>query len=203
MAFTFFFRDIHTLEQLAENFMPFINGLSKVKIWDAGCAMGQEPYTFAIVLAERMGYFAFKKILIDASDIDENNTFCKIIAESKYPYNELERIPKELFEKYFIKSDTANDYQLNDTIRSKLKFHKHDLLSLKPFDSGYHLIICKNVLLHFHPEERIEVLKMYHSSLVTGGFLTTEQTQKMPVELNNYFTQVSTNANIFKKLELE
>jgi len=103
MAFTFFFRDIHTLEQLAENFLPFISNFSKIKIWDAGCAMGQEPYTFAIVLAERMGYFAFKKIFIDASDIDENNTFCKIILDSKYPYNELERIPKDLFEKYFVK----------------------------------------------------------------------------------------------------
>jgi len=191
------------LEQLAENFLPFINGLAKVKIWDAGCAMGQEPYTFAIVLAEKMGYFAFKKIFIDASDIDENNTFCKIITESKYPYNELERIPKELFEKYFVKSDTANDYQLIDNIRNRLKFHKHNLLSFNKLDSGYHLIICKNVLLHFHPEERIEVLKMYHSALVPGGFLTTEQTQKIPAELNNYFLQVSTNANIFKKLEIK
>lgn len=202
MAFTFFFRDIHTLEQLAENFMPFINGLAKVKIWDAGCAMGQEPYTFAIVLAEKMGYFAFKKILIDATDIDENNTFCKIILDSKYPYNELERIPKELFEKYFTKSDSGNDYQLIDNIRNRLNFHKHDLLTLKAFGTGYHLIICKNVLLHFHPEERIEVIKMFHSALVPGGFLTTEQTQKMPAELNGYFTQISTNANIFKKLEV-
>ena len=40
MAFTFFFRDNHTLEQLVKHLLPTVQGRSNIKIWDAGCAMG-------------------------------------------------------------------------------------------------------------------------------------------------------------------
>ncbi|HPB55993.1 MAG TPA: CheR family methyltransferase, partial [Candidatus Aminicenantes bacterium] len=68
MAFTFFFRDNHTLEQLVKHLLPTVQGRSNIKIWDAGCAMGPEPYTLAILFAEKMGKFAFKNVRIDASD---------------------------------------------------------------------------------------------------------------------------------------
>ena len=60
MAFTFFFRDNHTLEQLVKHLLPIVQGRSNIKIWDAGCAMGPEPYTLAILLAEKMGKFALR-----------------------------------------------------------------------------------------------------------------------------------------------
>ena len=101
MAFTFFFRDSHTLEQVVKYFLPSISGLRKVKIWDAGCANGPEPYTFAIILAESMGYFAFKNVQLDASDIDETDTFGNIIREGIYPEADLKRIPPDIFKKYF------------------------------------------------------------------------------------------------------
>ena len=105
MAFTFFFRDSHSIEQALKYFIPMVNGYRKIKVWDAGCAMGPEPYTFAIMLAEKMGYFAFKNVEIDATDIDETHTFEKIISEGVYPESELSRIPKEIFDKYFLKNE--------------------------------------------------------------------------------------------------
>jgi len=45
---------------------------------------------------------------------------------------------------------------------------------------GYSLVLCKNVLLHFQPLERIEVIRMFHRALAPGGFFATEQTQEMP-----------------------
>ncbi len=100
MAFTFFFRDTHTLEQVCKYFIPYVTGFRKIKIWDAGCAMGPEPYTFAILLAERMSYFGFKNVQFDVSDIDETDTFGKIIIDGVYPYNDLKRIPEDIFKKY-------------------------------------------------------------------------------------------------------
>ncbi len=43
MAFTYFFRDLYTLELAAKHLLPFISGSSKPRLWDAGCAMGPEP----------------------------------------------------------------------------------------------------------------------------------------------------------------
>ena len=99
MAFTFFFRDIHVLDNIVEQFIPYVTGRSSIKIWDAGCAMGQEPYTLTILLAEAMTKYAYNNLRVIASDHDA--PFEKIIKEAVYNYTELERIPEDLFAKYF------------------------------------------------------------------------------------------------------
>lgn len=201
MAFTFFFRDIHTLERIAEYLIPEVSGKSKIKIWDAGCANGPEPYSLAIVLAERMGKFAFNNLIIDATDIDESGFFGDIIKEGIYTYEEVGRISENVISKYFDKVPTETEkYKVVDSIRSKLKFTRHNLLTLNPIGDNYSLIMCKNVLLHFQYEERIEVIKMFHKSLAQGGFFATEQTQKMPVEINHLFEQVTPDAQLFRRL---
>ena len=52
MAFTFFFRDMQILDLAVKHVVPYAMGRSRIKVWDAGCAMGPEPYSLAIVLAE-------------------------------------------------------------------------------------------------------------------------------------------------------
>ncbi len=203
MAFTFFFRDTQTIEYAVKLMVPEVAGRSRVRIWDAGCAMGPEPYTLAIILAENMGNFAFKNLYIYATDIDdESGQFGRIITDGIYPYGELKRIPPELFEKYFTKIDgDENRYRINDLIRDRVQYSVHNLLSLKPIADGFSLIVCKNVLLHFQQSERIEVIKMYHRSLAENGLFITEHTQKMPDELKHLFTQVVPDAQVFRKVE--
>ncbi len=200
MAFTFFFRDRHTLEQLTNYLLPMANNTARLKIWDAGCAMGPEPYTFAIILAEALGHENFSKVSIIASDIDETSNFKEIITEGAYPKSDLSRMPENIFENYFHSSGEGGKFRINDIIRNRLSFLQHDLLSLKPIDNNFHAVICKNVLLHFQAAERIEVLKMFHSVLVPGGLFTTEQTQPMPDECSHLFEKVCSDANIYRKI---
>jgi len=201
MAFTFFFRDTHTLEHAARILAPEVAGRSRIRVWDAGCAMGPEPYTVAMILAEYMGHFSFKNLVIDATDIDEQDQFGTIINNAIYTEEETQRIPEEIFNKYFEKYEEKPGFvRVNDLIRSKIKFQKHDLLTLQSIGQGYSLIVCKNVLLHFQQNERIEVIKMFHKSLETGGFFVTEQTQKMPEELEYLFERVVPDAQLYKKV---
>ncbi len=130
MAFTYFLRDMQTLERVVEHVVPYTSGRNRVQVWDAGCAMGQEPYSLAMLFAENMGHFA----------------------------------------------------------------------SLIPIGDGFSLIVCKNVLLHFHYAERVEVIGMFHSSLAPGGFFATEQTQKMPGETAHLFEQISGDTQLFRKV---
>jgi chemotaxis protein methyltransferase CheR len=198
MAFTFFFRDIHILENVAKYFKEMTLGRSNIQVWDAGCAMGQEPYSLAIILAEVMGNFSFRNLTINATDYESG--FEKIVKEGIYPWVELERIPEDLFKKYFHPSEKADTFQLENIILEKVKFQHHDLLSLEPIGREFSLVMCKNVLLHFQPEERIEVIKMFHSALALGGLFVTEHTQKLPAELSFLFEQLSSDAQIFKKI---
>jgi chemotaxis protein methyltransferase CheR len=114
MAFTYFFRDMQTIELVQKYVVPEIKNRRFAKIWDAGCAHGPEPYSLAIILAENMGTFTFRKVRIIATDIDESNCFGKIISEGVYSESELKRIPKKIFNKYFKPDGRAGYYKIDN-----------------------------------------------------------------------------------------
>ena len=201
MAFTYFFRDMQTLELITKYVIPEVKGNRHIRVWDAGCAHGPEPYSIAIMFRENMSHFMFRNVKIYASDIDTSSRFDEIISNGIYPEVEIKRIPSEIRKKYFSENGQPGYYKISDEIKSRLTFTQHDLLSLKPVATDLNLIVCKNVLLHLKPEERIEVIKMYHDVLVPGGFFVTEQTQKMPIELESLFQQIVGNAQLFRKVE--
>ena len=200
MAFTFFFRDINTLEHGVQYLVNSAPAKSKIKIWDAGCASGQEPYSLAIILAEKMGQFAFKNVTIYASDIDTSDIFEEIIKNGIYQKEQLNRIPSDLLDKYFISEKQKSNYQLIEKLRQKVKYKKHNLLSLNPFEENFSLIVCKNVLLHFTETERISVINMFYDVLEDEGILMIEQTQKLPEEVAHLFQKVSDNSQIYQKI---
>jgi len=199
VAFTFFMRDQQTIERAAEQMIPYASGRSRIKIWNAGCAMGQETYTVAMLFAERMNQFGFKNLRIDASDHDSANNVGDIVTSATYNYEELKRTPAELFEKYFEPAAEPGFHRVKESLRSRVHFQYHDLLSLRPFGHDYCLIICKNVLLHFNYKQRIQVIRMFHDALAPGGYFVCENTQKMPPELSHLFRQVVADAQLFKK----
>ncbi|PKL15150.1 MAG: chemotaxis protein CheR [Spirochaetae bacterium HGW-Spirochaetae-5] len=200
MAFTYFFRDMQTLEMIRDYAIPTLRTKRNIKVWDAGCAMGPEPYSLAIILRENMGNMMFRNVKIFATDIDGSNLFQKIIESGEYPRDQLERIPKDIFYKYFSPVEGTDNYKISDEMIKSIKFMKHDLLSLKPVSDKFELIMCKNVLLHFTYEQRVEVIKMFYDTLIDGGYFVSEQTQKMPPELEEHFRQVVPNAQVFQKV---
>jgi chemotaxis protein methyltransferase CheR len=202
MAFTYFFRDMQTLDMIRKHVVPVLRTRRFIHIWDAGCAMGPEPYSIAIILRENMGHMMFRNVRIHATDIDGSNLFGNIIKNGSYPEEQVKRIPGDILNRYFIPDDSGN-YIISEEIRRSLIFKKHNLLSLEPVRDDFGLIVCKNVLLHFKQEERINVIKMFHSSLTTDGFFVTEQTQKLPEPVSPLFQQVQSNVQLFKKCAMK
>ena len=198
MAFTFFFRDVEPLEHAVRFLMSTASGRSRVRIWDAGCAMGPEPYTLAILLAESMNPFAFRNVQLFATDYDA--PLLEILKEGVYPWEELQRIPTELFQKYFQPAEKGEQFRVIDQIRQCIQPSVHDLLTYKAIRDGFSLIVCKNVLLHFQPEQRIEVIRMFHKALEPGGIFITEHTQKLPEELSPLFKQLVSDRQVFGKI---
>jgi chemotaxis protein methyltransferase CheR len=201
MAFTFFFRDEQILELSVEKLIPFALGRTNIRILNAGCAMGMETYTFAIMLAEKMGKFALRNVKIHAIDIDnENVDFGKTVTEGIYHKDHLQRIPSDLFKKYFSPAEKPEYFIISQELRDLVEFEKYDLLTLKPLRNDYSLIICKNVLLHFNYDQRIQVIGMYHDMLLRGGLLGMENTQNMPNELKHKFNRLVEYAQLYEKI---
>ena len=80
MAFTYFFRDLQTLELICEYALPYLKTKSYIKVWDAGCAMGPEPYTLAMLIREKVGNMYYRNVKITATDLDGSNLFEEIIS---------------------------------------------------------------------------------------------------------------------------
>ncbi len=200
MAFTYFFRDLQTMEMICDHALPFLRTKMYIKIWDAGCAMGPEPYTLAILLRERTSSMYFRNIKIMGTDLDGSNLFSKIIDDGVYPREQVERIPKELFEKYFVTAEKEDHFQIVEEMRKCVSFKKHDLTTLVPVGKDFGIIMCKNVLLHLTEGQRIDVIKMFHEALIEGGYFATEQTQKLPDAVKHLFEPVVSNAQLFKKI---
>lgn len=200
MAFTYFFRDMQTLDMIRDYVIPEMRSRRYIHIWDAGCAMGPEPYSLAIVLRENMGPMIFRNVQIAATDIDGSNLFGKIIEDGVYQWDQVGRIPKEIMNTYFTPTGATGEYKIIDEIRRSVKYQQHNLLSFKSVQKDAMLVVCKNVLLHFTEQERAKVVKMYYDSLVDGGFFVTEQTQKMPKKVEKLFEPVVANARVYRKV---
>jgi len=197
MAFTYFFRDARTLDLIARHVIPHLRGKRYVDVWDAGCATGAEAFSLAMVLRENMSEFVFRNVRIWATDIDEQ--FAAIVSRGQYEEEEVKRIPGELLEKYFAPAEETGRVVVAEPLRRAVTFHHHDLTSLEPIREGLCLIVCKNVLLHLRSEQVTPVFKMFRDALDMGGFLVTEQTQKMPARASAWFRRVCPEGQVFQR----
>ena len=201
MAFTYFFRDMQTLEMIQEHVLPALRTRRYIRIWDAGCAMGPEPYSLSIIFRENMGSMIFRNLRIHATDIDESGSFGEVIREGLYPEEQVKRIPGEILSRYFQEHrEKPGFFKIAEEIRKSVSYETHDLLSFEPVRRDFGLILCKNVLLHFKEPQRIRVIRMFYESLQEGGFFVMEQTQKMPRELENLWEPLVSNAQVFRKI---
>ncbi len=160
--------------------------------------MGLEPLILAIMMTERLEHFTFKKVRIYASDIDESDRFGSIITKGIYTDVETKRILRDVFERYFKQNGSPDSFIIDGEISNRVSFQKYDLRTLEPIGGNFSLTLCKNVLLHLHPKERIELIRMFYNALVPGGYFVTEHIQKMPPELQYKFIQLADNVQIQK-----
>lgn len=160
-----FFRDGKVYRQLEENIFPELlqKFTGKLTVWSAGCSIGAEPYTVAI-LFDLLG--ALDRVQIIATDLDEKALLTA--QEASYDAKFLQKTKKEYLDRYF---DNEEDrYLVKKQIKSKVSFNRHNLL-VNPPVAGCHLILCRNVFIYFKPETQHLLLRRFSGALKPGGFL--------------------------------
>lgn len=179
------FQDLE--KQIAKELLP---NKSNLKIWSAACSIGCEPYTLGIIL-DRLSPNSRHNIL--ATDIDDT-----ILSKAKigeYTQNEIKGVNNADLSKYF---NVQNDkYYIESRIKNMVTFKKHDLI-LGQYESGFDLIVCRNVVIYFNNDVKQEIYKKFSNSLKKGGLLFVGATESIYNYKDYGFEKASTF--IYKKL---
>lgn len=160
-----FFRTPEKFSELESVIIPeLLQKSPKLNIWSAGCSIGAEPYSIAMILDEKTPGTRHR---ILASDLDID-----ILAKAKegiYTDNELKAIAINRKQRYFTKTDDGK-YAVSAAIKAKIEFRRHNLLK-DPFETGFDLILCRNVVIYFTEEAKDKLYKEFFKALKPGGIL--------------------------------
>ena len=170
ISVTVFFRDKAAFKGLEKTLNPLVSaasGKEEIRIWVAGCATGEEAYSIAILLREKLGKRVnHYNVQIFASDMDDNAL--AIARHGVYPKAATIDIDPKLLKKYFLQQ--GESYRLNPDIRDMILFAHHDLVKDPPF-SHLNMVTCRNVLIYFNNTLQKRVLQSFHYALEPKGIL--------------------------------
>jgi chemotaxis protein methyltransferase CheR len=144
----------------------------ELKIWSAACSTGDEPYTIVMIMKELFPHVRFN---ITATDLDD--LVIDFAKSGLYPEKSLANLPKQYIEKYF-KAAPDHTYQLSKDVINHVRFKQHNLLA-DSYDNSYDLIVCRNVLIYFTEEAKLEVFKKFQQALRPNGYLFIGSTEQI------------------------
>lgn len=169
---TEFYRNRSRWEVLENKILPrLLKENQSLKVWSSASSTGEEPYTISMILSR---FIPVQQISILATDIDEGAL--KRAKLGIYAERSLAEMSTEDRNKHFVKDGSV--YKISDVIKKPVQFKKTNLLS-DPFDSGYHLIVCRNVLIYFTEEAKDRLYQKFSQALAPGGVLFVGSTEQI------------------------
>jgi len=196
---TSFFRDPQSWEHLRDEALPLIlDGKSPhepIRVWSAGCATGEEPYTIAMALCEALGEEAYRRrVKIYATDVDEEAL--DTARQGTYAERDLEPVAPELRARYFERHDGR--FAFRTDLRRALIFGRNNLVQDAPI-SRLDLLVCRNTLMYLNAETQSRVLRHFHFALRDTGVLMLGKSEMM-ISHRDLFAALDLKRRIFRKL---
>lgn len=187
-----------TVKQLFEKLIRYKKQTNdnSIRIWSAGCASGEEPYSIAILLKELLNYDISKlSIEIIGTDVDKK---CLNDAQAgKYSKQSLKNIDEKILKRYF-SAPEQEVYRLNQEIKDMAKFQYLDLTS-PDIIANADVIFCRNVFIYFSRSLQEHLLTKFYNALRNGGHLVMGKVETILREAGEIFEEVDFNARIYKK----
>jgi two-component system, chemotaxis family, CheB/CheR fusion protein len=197
---TTFFRDPQVWEYLASNVLPELAAAADsnepIRVWSAGCASGEEAYSTAILLGERLGLDQFRdRVKIYATDVDDDAL--NQARQAVYSGRGLENVAPELVAKYFDRHEDR--FTVSKDLRRAVIFGRHDLIQDAPI-SRINLLLCRNVLMYFNADAQGKIVARFHFALAPGGVLCVGKAETLLNHVANFRT-LDAKRRVFAKVE--
>jgi chemotaxis protein methyltransferase CheR len=173
---TSFYRNEPQLLSFSDEVLPLLieeksreRGLKNLRIWSAGCSSGEEPYTLAMIILEKLGNPAGWNIEIIANDISEQVLQKARIGE--YSGITLRNVNPTTLQRFFVPS--GDMYRIKPEVKSLVKFSHMNLNDPKKISilGNMDTIFCRNVMIYFSDEVRKQLVRGFYNILRPGGYL--------------------------------
>ena len=137
-----------------------------LRVWSGACSSGEEPYTLALLLAERLGERPWE---ILASDISQ-----RILAQARsgvYDLEDSRNIPRHLLVKYCLRGvdDNQGRMMIVPSLRQRIRFEQINLNSALPDLGLFDVIFLRNVMIYFNGDTKRQVVARVLGAVKPGG----------------------------------
>lgn len=170
---TSFFRESHHFDFLSDVFCRELVGQGshnrKVRGWSAACSTGEEPYSIAITLKEKLPSESWDcKIL--ATDLDS-----KVLEHGRngvYDRDRIKTLSVEQKKKWFLTDRNHPDIvKVKPSLQDLVRYKRLNLLEKWPMNGPFDFIFCRNVFIYFDMQTQQKVLNGFAQMLRPGGYL--------------------------------
>lgn len=194
---TRFYRDPEVFALVKREVIPrIIERNPRIRIWSAGCSSGEEPYTYAMILAEIGLLRKDVSGIIYATDIDA--AILKKAREGVYERDTLENMTESQVRRYFTRKPDGR-FEVKPHIREMVRFQQHDLMSSPPPLRNFDLVSCRNVTIYFTEKQKDDLARTFHASLVPGGFYVIGLAEFMGKEVSQLFSPYRPLLKVYTK----
>lgn len=185
---TFFFRYAEQFEALRETILPQIferrRADRRVRILSAGCATGAEPYSLAILIEQMLGE-AYADWRVSILGVDINETFLAAARRAEYGRWATRTLTDAEREAWFTPGPGPEKWTLKRKHRVAARFQRLNLMDLlgpaPPLElTDYDLILCRNVLIYFHPDTVLAIASALTGRLAPEGWLLVGHAEPNP-----------------------
>jgi len=204
---TYFFRDRKYFDVLEKRIIPGLvrsrtGKEQNIRIWSAGCATGEEPYSVAILIRRLIPDLRNWNITILATDI--NPRFLQKAREGVYTDWSFRENPNWVRENYFMR--TTKGFELREEIRNMVTFSYHNIIedpfpSLSNNTNAMDIIFCRNVLMYFSPERARDAIQHFYRCLADDGQLIVSAVEASQALFSEFRTINFPGVILYRKTE--
>ncbi|MGK2960706.1 MAG: CheR family methyltransferase [Gemmatimonadaceae bacterium] len=197
-----FFRNPETFACVATKVIPELIATRSplIRVWSAGCATGEEPYSLAVLFRENSistgDEGSLDRLRIIGSDIDREAL--AVASRGRYADTAFVDTPPAVVERYFPVENGM--HTVVPEIRNLVTFEQRDLLDGSGPGGRLHMIICRNVIIYFTRESQERLFELFRDLLLPGGFLVLGKVETLLGRSRELFAPVSSRERVFRRL---
>ncbi len=194
---TKFWRDPEVFDLIKREIIPEIRRRKqKIRIWSAGCATGEEPYTLALMVHEARILYPDVQVTIFASDIDKEAL--KKAEAGLYQRKALENLSESQVRRHFDEQQDGT-FRVKPHLRDFIKFSWHDLMSGTAVTQHLDIILCRNVTIYFTEKQKDELARIFAPALSQGGYYVMGKTEYMGRDVEQFYDPYNPIQKIYRK----